>query len=124
MTTQIERLYGVHGLHGFSVHPGAFVSPNLQKHSQEEMKAAMEEKRAQAYLSSLEQACATTIYGAVSSELEGKGGLYLEGASVGVHPTPCEGDALEYGFGSWASDEAKEKELWRLSKSWVGVEQD
>lgn len=122
MTTQIERLYGAHGLHGFSVHPGAFVSPNLQKHSQKEMKAVMEDKRAQAYLSSLEQACATTIYGAVSSELEGKGGLYLEGASVAVHPTPSEGDALEYGFSSWAFDEAKEKELWKLSKSWVGVE--
>ncbi|KAJ5176082.1 uncharacterized protein N7482_001959 [Penicillium canariense] len=122
MTNQIERLYSAQGLHGYSVHPGAFVSPNLQKHSQEEMKAVMEDKRAQAYLSSLEQACATTIYGAVSSELEGKGGLYLEGSSIAVHPTPSDGDALEYGYGSWAFDEAKETELWKLSKSWVGVE--
>lgn len=122
MTTQIERLYGAQGLHGFSVHPGAFMSPNLQKHSQEEMKAVLENKRALAYLSSLGQACATTVYGAVSSELEGKGGFYLEGASVAVHPTPSDRDALEYGFGSWAFDEAKEKELWELSKSWVGVE--
>lgn len=122
MTTQIERLYGAQGLHGFSVHPGAFMSSNLQKYSQEEMKAVMQDKRALAYLSSLGQACATTIYGAVSSELEGKGGLYLEGASVAVNPTPSDGDAIEYGFGSWAFDEAKEVELWRLSKSWVGVE--
>ncbi|CAI7674445.1 unnamed protein product [Penicillium discolor] len=109
-------------LHGFSVHPGASMSPNLQKHSQEEMKSVLEDKRAMAYLSSLRQACATSIYGAVSSELEGRGGLYLEGASVAIHPTPLGGDALEYGYGSWAFDQAKEEELWKLSKSWVGVE--
>ncbi|OJJ47737.1 hypothetical protein ASPZODRAFT_15186 [Penicilliopsis zonata CBS 506.65] len=122
MTNQIERLYGAQGLHGYSVHPGAFVSPNLQKHSQEEMKAVLEDKRALAYLASLDQACATTVYGAVSSELEGKGGLYLEGASVAIHPAPSDGDAMEYGYGSWAFDEAKEVELWKLSKVWAGVE--
>ncbi|KAJ6190488.1 hypothetical protein N7519_000509 [Penicillium mononematosum] len=122
MATQIERLYGAQGLHGYSLHPGAFMSPNLQKHSQEEMKAVMQNKRALAYLSSLEQSCATTIYASVSSELEGKGGLYLEGASVAAYPTPSGGDGLEYGYSSWAFDEAKEKELWELSKSWVGVD--
>lgn len=98
------------------------MSPNLQRYSQEEMKAVMQDRRAQVYLSSLEQACATTVYGALSSELEGKGGLYLEGASVAVHQVPDDGDALEYGFGSWAFDEKKEKELWELSKTLVGVE--
>ncbi|CAI7668367.1 unnamed protein product [Penicillium palitans] len=121
MATEIERLYGAQGLHGYSLHPGAFISPNLQKHSQKEMKAAMDNKRALVYLSSLEQGCATTIYASVSSELEGKGGLYLEGGSVAAHPAPADADGLEYGYGSWAFDEAKEKELWKLSKSWVGV---
>lgn len=122
MTTQIERLYGAQGLHGFSVHPGAFMSSNLQKYSQEEMKSILEDKRGMAYLSSLGQACATSIYGAVSSELEGRGGLYLEGASVAIHPTPPGGDVLEYGYDSWAFDQAREQELWKLSKSLVGVE--
>lgn len=122
MANQIERLYGAQGLHSFSVHPGAFVSPNLQRYSQEEMKAVMRDERVRAYLSSLEQACATTVYGAVSSELKGKGGLYLEGASVVVHQVPEDGDALEYGFGAWAFDEEKEKALWELSKTLVGVE--
>jgi len=63
-----------------------------------------------------------TIYGAVPSKLEGKGRLYLEGASIAAHPTPSDGDALEYGYGSWAFDEAKETELWKLSKSRVEVE--
>jgi hypothetical protein len=47
--------------------------------------------------------------------------LYLEGASVAAYPTLSGGDGFEYGYSSWAFDEAKEKELWDLSKSWVGV---
>jgi NAD(P)-dependent dehydrogenase (short-subunit alcohol dehydrogenase family) len=122
MANQIERLYGSQGLHGYSVHPGAFMSPNLQRHSQEEMKGILQDKRAMAYLSSIGQACATSVYGAVSSDLEGKGGVYLEGASTSVHQCPPDGDALEYGYASWAFDEGKEKKLWELSKGWVGVE--
>lgn len=122
MTNQIERLYGSQGLHGYSLHPGGFKSPNLQKHSEEEMKAAMADERMQKYLTSTEQACATSIYGAVSSELEGRGGLYLEGASVAEHPCPPDGDAIEYGYGSWAFDEAQEIALWELSKSLAKVE--
>lgn len=122
MTNQIERLYGSQGLHGYSLHPGAFKSPNLQKYAEEEMKSAMEDERMKKYLTSTEQACATSIYGAVSSELEGRGGLYLEGASVAVHPCPPDGDAIEYGYGSWAFDETQEIALWELSKSLAKVE--
>lgn len=122
MTNHIERLYGSQGLHGYSVHPGGFASPNLQKHSQEEMKAFMGDARMQKYLTSQEQACATSVYGAVSSELEGKGGLYLEGASIAMHPCPSDGDGAEYGYGSWAFDQEKEEALWELSKKLAGVE--
>lgn len=122
MTNQIERLYGAQGLHGYSLHPGAFLSPNLQKHSQEELKTFLTDPRLQIYTTSLEQSCATSIYGAVSSEIEGKGGLYLEGASVDVHPCPPDGDAVEYGYGSWAFDQEKEVALWELSKNMVGFE--
>jgi hypothetical protein len=100
MATHIDRLYGAQDLHGLSVHPEAFVSPNIQKFSQTKMEAIMKDKRVLEYLSSLEQACATTIYGAVSAELEGIGGLYLEGASVAIHPLPSDGNALEYRYSS------------------------
>ncbi len=121
MTNQIERLYGSQGLHGYSVHPGAFKSPNLQKHSEQEMKTALEGKRMQKYLTNIEQACATRVYGAVSREIEGNGGLYLEGASIAERPCPPDGDGVEYGYGSWAYDQAKEEALWDLSKTMVGV---
>ena len=86
------------------------------------MKALLSDPRMSKYLTSTEQACATSVYGAVSSELEGKGGLYLEGASVAVHPCPPDGDGVEYGYAEYAFDEAKEKELWERSKQMVGVE--
>ncbi|KAL9586168.1 MAG: hypothetical protein Q9212_001089 [Teloschistes hypoglaucus] len=121
MTTEINRLYGSKGLHGYSVHPGAFMSPNLQKTSQDEMKALLADPRMAKYLTSTEQACATSVYGGVSSEIEGKGGLYLEGASVAVHPCPPDGDGAEYGYADYAFDEEKEKALWELSKTMVGV---
>ena len=121
MTNQIDRLYGSKGLHGYSVHPGSFKSPNLQVLSTAEMDLVMKDERMQKYMTNLEQACATSVYGAVSQELEWRGGLYLEGASVAVHPCPPDGDGAEYGYGSWAFDQKKEEELWELSKSMAGV---
>ncbi|KAI1082490.1 hypothetical protein F5B20DRAFT_531522 [Whalleya microplaca] len=121
MTTQIDCLYGSQGLHGYSVHPGSFKSPNLQKYSAAEMNAFLEDERMQKYLTTTQQACATSVYGAVSSELEGKGGLYLEGASMSVHPCPPDGDGIEYGYGTWAYDQESEERLWELSKTMVAV---
>lgn len=75
----------------------------------------------QKYLSSLEQACATSVYGAVSADLEGKGGLYLEGASVSEQVCPAGLAEFEYGYAEWAFDEGQEKELWEMSGKMVGV---
>ena len=85
------------------------------------METVREDKRMQRYMTNIGQACATSVYGAVSRELEGKGGLYLEGASMAEHPSPPDADGFEYGYASWAFDEGKEKELWELSKKMVGV---
>lgn len=121
MATQIERLFGEKGLHGYSLHPGSFQSPNLQKYSVVEMEGARGNERMRKYFTSLEQACATSIYGAVSAEVEGRGALYLEGAAVSEFPCPADGDAIEYGYGSWAFDKEKEEKLWEVSKEMVGV---
>lgn len=122
MANQIERLYGSQGLHGYSLHPGGFLSPNLQKYSKAEIDAVMQDELFKKYATNLEQACATSVYGAVSSEIEGRGGLYLEGASVAEHPVPAGAHQLEYGYGSWAFDKENEEKLWELSKIMVGVQ--
>ncbi|CAJ2505439.1 Uu.00g128330.m01.CDS01 [Anthostomella pinea] len=122
MANQIERLYGAQGLHGYAVHPGSFTSPNLQKHSAAEMEAVLKDPRMQRYFSSVEQACATSVYGAVSGELEGRGGLYLEMASMSVRPCPSDGDGLEYGFAPYAYNQEGEERLWELSKEMAHVQ--
>lgn len=45
----LERLHGAQGLHGYSLHLGTILSPNLQKHSQEELKAFLTDSRLQIY---------------------------------------------------------------------------
>ncbi|KAK8040629.1 hypothetical protein PG991_000417 [Apiospora marii] len=144
MTTQIERLFGdstssspspsssgqapklgeSKRIHGYAVHPGGFESPNLQKHSAAEMAAANADPRVRRYLTDVRQGCATSVYAAVSAELEGRGGLYLEGCAV-AGPAPADrlaaGDALEYGYGGWAFDEGLEGRLWEKSLAWVGA---
>lgn len=78
----IDRLYGHKGIHAYSVHPGAFVSPNLQTHSSAEVEAMLSDKQTSLYVCNLEQACATSVYAAVARTLEGRGPFYLEGASI------------------------------------------
>ncbi|XXH03580.1 hypothetical protein Hte_009985 [Hypoxylon texense] len=121
VANQIERLYGPSRLHGLSLNPGSFESPNLQKFCAEEMAGARADARMAKYFVDLRQACATSVYGAVSRELEGRGALYLEGAAV-AGPAPADGDVIEYGYGAWAFDREKEERLWEVSKEMVGVE--
>ncbi|KAI1211764.1 short-chain dehydrogenase [Annulohypoxylon truncatum] len=121
MATQIERLYGAQGLHGFSLSPGSFASPNLQKFCQDEQAAAEIDERMSRYFTNVQQGCATSVYAAVSKDLEGKGGLYLEGASVAGQVTG-DYDRVEYGYNEWAFDREKEEKLWEVSKKLVGVE--
>jgi hypothetical protein len=86
------------------------------------MEAMNGDDRTRRYMCSLQQACATSVYGAVSPTLEGKGPYYLEGASISSSVTPPDGDAIEYGFAAWAFDQANEERLWEMSQKLVGVE--
>jgi NAD(P)-dependent dehydrogenase (short-subunit alcohol dehydrogenase family) len=121
MANELDRLYSAQGLHGYSVHPGAFESPNLQKHSAAEMEALRKDERTRLYMCSLQQACATSVYGAVSPTLEGRGPFYLEGASISTSVAPQDGEAVEYGYAAWAFDQASEERLWKVSKELVGM---
>ncbi|KAI1327356.1 NAD(P)-binding protein [Xylariaceae sp. FL0255] len=121
MANQIERLYGAQGLHGLSASPGSFYSPNLQKYTMEAVEAALKDPRMSKYFGNLEQGASTSLFGAVSKDLEGRGALYLEGTSI-AGPVPADGDIIEYGYGTWAFDKEKEEKLWDVSKTMVGVE--
>jgi hypothetical protein len=62
-------------------------------------------------LKTVEQGAATTLFAAVSPELEGRGGLYLEDCHV-ADVTPGDGSG---GYAPWAVDPDEAARLWEWS---------
>ena len=113
MANEIERRYGMRGLHGLSVHPGGIVT-GLQKHWSEKQKAILTDEKVVPLMKSTAQGAATTVWAAVGKELEGKGGLYLEDCGV----------SSEGKYAAWAYDKEKEGRLWGVSLKMVGLEDE
>lgn len=127
MANQIERLYASNHLHGISLHAGYYEDRLFEQFAalgkplskeENERDALKKPERLQRVTMSREQACATIVYAACSSEIEGKGGIYLEGCSTTVHP--CSGrPPFDYGYASWAFNQEGEEMLWNKSKEYV-----
>ncbi|KAK1622799.1 short-chain dehydrogenase [Colletotrichum phormii] len=97
MANEVERRYGSKGLHDFSLHPGGILS-GLQKH----------------------QGAATTVWAAVSKDLEGLGGKYLEDCQIIGAWDPATGE-IGPGYATWAYDQEKAEKLWPLGLKLVGL---
>ncbi|KAI9155236.1 oxidoreductase [Paramyrothecium foliicola] len=111
---EIDRRYGGQGDRGWSVHPGS-VPTELARHISAEQLAAMSGiEEISRTLESVEQGAATTIWAAVASELEGRGGRYLEDCQVAEAWDP-EGSMFSPGYASHAYDEEQASRLWELS---------
>ncbi|KAH7018905.1 hypothetical protein EDB80DRAFT_745969 [Ilyonectria destructans] len=107
---EIEKRFGAHGLHAWAVHPGS-IATELHRHVSEEVKQGWAaDKELAKNWKSIEQGAATTVLAAVSPELEGKGGLYLEDTQVAKPPGT--GGA---GYADWAYDEEGPGKLWEKS---------
>ncbi|KAJ5928773.1 hypothetical protein N7466_007729 [Penicillium verhagenii] len=82
MANEIERQYGTSGLHATSLHPGIIATNLGQYLPEQEIDAMMQNELMLKVQKSVEQGAATTVWAAVSKELEGKGGLYLNDCAV------------------------------------------
>ncbi|RSL43310.1 hypothetical protein CEP54_015140 [Fusarium duplospermum] len=119
-SNEIERRYGVQGLHAFSVDTGITTTP-LTKDTPE-IVLMMEKYGANNLRKSPEQGAATPMWAAVANELKGKGGQYLEHCG---ETELCTGDGfLAPGYGEDAYDEVREEELWIKSLSLVGIDEE
>ncbi|KAI9730210.1 MAG: hypothetical protein M1834_005974 [Cirrosporium novae-zelandiae] len=117
---EIERRYGVRGLHSFSLHPGG-ISSGLQQHvPQELMERWGKDTTLTSYFKSAEQGAATTVWAAVAKELEGQGGRYLEDCQISKPWDPKTGD-MGQGHSTWAYDNEGEEKLWAKSLELVGL---
>lgn len=118
---EIERRYGPKGLHANSVHPGA-VTTNLGQHmSTEEINAITQDSTLMATYMNPAQGAATSVWAAVSKDLEGQGGMYLENCQISTPHDPSAGTWAP-GYGPHAFDVAGAKELWDISLKYVSLE--
>lgn len=124
---EIQRRYGNDSakasgtaIHAFGVMPGGIKS-GLQVHAPE-FEAIFADPNVLKDCKSPEQGAATAVWGAVATELEGVGAMYLEDCQVG-QPAAENATLVDPGYASWAFDEVNARKLWTESCKLVGVEE-
>lgn len=120
MANEIERRYGALGIHAWSVHPG-FVQTDLGRHmSSDQQSATMADPYLASILKNPEQGAATSVWAAVASSLDGKGGKYLEDCSIADPWDPSTPQSYP-GYGAHAYDVEKAVKCWEKSVELVGI---
>lgn len=107
-TVEAERRWGPRGVHSFAVHPGAVITELARHLTREDVTARL----AGHQVVDVSQGAATTVWAATSGELDGRGGLYLEGCHVAG---PAD-DAAVGGYASYAVDPDEALRLWDWSQ--------
>ncbi|EXL60533.1 hypothetical protein FOCG_03373 [Fusarium oxysporum f. sp. radicis-lycopersici 26381] len=123
-SNEIERRYGSQHLNAYSTHPGMTITNIGQYLDPETAKAFSTFPGAKQITKEAAQGAAVPVLAALSQELEGKGGLYLEdcrqsGRAEGVNPIEH-----PYGYASWIEDEDSQRKLWVDSLALVGSKDD
>ncbi|KAJ3568629.1 hypothetical protein NPX13_g6355 [Xylaria arbuscula] len=121
MTNEIERRYGSQGLHAWSVHPGG-IRTGLQRPNVRDWFVVLKNGPIHSlmYMQNPEQGAATSTWAAVSRDLEGKGGKYLEECQVSEGLVEG-GDVVGPGHAPWAYHEEDATKLYEVSLKLVGL---
>jgi NAD(P)-dependent dehydrogenase (short-subunit alcohol dehydrogenase family) len=120
LVNYINRVYGPRGVYANSVHPGGALTGLQANLSSENLQEWGSNTEMMAGMLSPEQGAATTIWAAVASFWEGKGGKYLTDCGVGA-PAKDVMSILDPGYAPHAFDEEGENKLWRLSEELTGT---
>ncbi|MFT3836373.1 MAG: SDR family NAD(P)-dependent oxidoreductase [Myxococcaceae bacterium] len=103
------------GVKAFSVHPGVILTGLAKFMLPEEIEALKQRTTA---AKTPEQGAATTVWCAVSRQLDDKGGVYCADCNI-AEPAP-DPKALK-GVFPWATDAAAAEKLWALSEKITGL---
>lgn len=113
-----------HGVRAFSVHPGAVMTETtrlmVSKLSEDQLRAATAGIGAPSTFKSPAQGAATSVWCAVSKQLDGKGGLFCEDVDIAPAVGPVHDRAVP-GVRPWAMDPNLAELLWKRSEEWTGV---
>ncbi|KAH7141105.1 hypothetical protein EDB81DRAFT_655237 [Dactylonectria macrodidyma] len=114
-SNEIERRYGAQGLHAWSVHPGG-IRTGLQKPNFRDALTFVKCGIMTTLKSTMnsEQGASTTVWAAVSRELEGQGGKYLERNTISQQVKRGWG-LIDPGHAEWAYEEENSKTLYDIS---------
>ncbi len=119
---QLDKLGEPLGIRAFAVHPGGIVTP-LQRHLTMEEQTAMgwfdEDGNTHASFKTVEQGAATSVWCAVSPQLDGMGGVYCEDCNLGEPAT--EQTPRGSGVSPHIRDEKLAQDLWVKSEELTGV---
>jgi NAD(P)-dependent dehydrogenase (short-subunit alcohol dehydrogenase family) len=119
-----------HGIRAFAVHPGGILT-DLSKYMTDEELSAYGVRRVNGVITipdaskvperfkTVEEGAATTIWAAVSPQLNGKGGVYCEDCDIA--PVVPADSKLNSGVRPWAVDKAAAEALWVLSEKLTSV---
>jgi len=106
------------GLQAFSVHPGAILT-GLAKFMTEEEMAGLTQRVGAHNQKTPEQGAATSVWCAVSPQLDGRGGAYCQDCNI-AEPVPADSQAMR-GVRPWAVDPELAERLWSLSEQITGL---
>jgi len=116
---ELDRRLRARGVRANAIHPGGIMT-ELGRHLTPEMIAAMRERfraRGAVAFKDVPHGAATQVWAAVSPELDGVGGEYLEDVS---RSHPAAGPEDNTGFARHATDPDAARRLWDLSEKLVG----
>ena len=124
-SVELDRRGKGHGVRAFAVHPGGILTDLVRYLTDDELKAwgIVREggvlKAPSSGFKSLAQGAATTVWCALSAQLDGKGGVYCEDCDIAELVS---NDFPSFsGVRHWAVDPPTAKALWDLSEQLTGL---
>jgi NAD(P)-dependent dehydrogenase (short-subunit alcohol dehydrogenase family) len=124
-SVELDRRGQGHGVRAFAVHPGGILTDLVRYLTDDELKAwgITREggvlKAPSTGYKSLAQGAATTMWCALSAQLDGKGGVYCEDCDIAELVA---NDSPRFsGVRDWAVDQPTAKALWDLSERLTGL---
>jgi NAD(P)-dependent dehydrogenase (short-subunit alcohol dehydrogenase family) len=127
---ELDKRGHKHGIRAFAVHPGDILTDLLRYMTDEELSAYGISRengitkvtgvtKFAVPFKNIEQGAATTVWCAVSPQLNGKGGVYCEDCNIA--PMVRAKSKLNTGVRPWAVDKAAAKALWILSEKLTAI---
>ncbi|HWY08845.1 MAG TPA: oxidoreductase [Candidatus Acidoferrales bacterium] len=127
---ELDKRGQKHGVRAFAVHPGGILTDLLKYMTDEELSRygihrengivkIPDVTKVPERFKTVEEGAATTIWCAVSAQLNGKGGVYCEDCDIAAM-VPAD-SKLKSGVRPWAVDKVAAEALWSLSEKLTSV---